>query len=147
MTKQELNDILQEEAAKLLAEVEVTLKFDPPVYGMCNIIPKGSYKYEFKYKNHACIYEYEALKEFDREQLVKEIVEPAVKVLKTMEMRECLKLKLTWKELDAIYKWMGCAEDCGVETYMSNDEDIKALVNKIKNKYECYINLKHTNNE
>ena len=143
MTKEELNDILQEEAKKLLAEVTVTLKFDPPVYGMCNIIPKGSYKYEFKYKNHSCIYEYEALKEFDREQLVKEIVEPAVKVLKTMEMRECLKLELTGKELEAIYTWMSCADDCGVDTYTSDDEDILALVKKIQNKYNCYYNLKN----
>lgn len=56
------------------------------------------------------------------------------------------KLKLTEKELCEIYKWMGCAEDCGVDTYMSDDKDIKALVNKIKNKYECYI-LERTNNE
>ena len=90
MTRQELNDILQEEAAKLLPKVTVTLRFEPPVYGICNIVPEGSYKHEFKYKNHTCAYEYEAIKGFAREQLVKEIVEPAVKVLKTMEMKESL---------------------------------------------------------
>lgn len=87
MTKQELNDILQEEAMKLLPEVKVTLLCDPPVYGVCNIIPKDSYKHEFKYKNQVCIYKYEAIKGIAREQLVKEIVEPAVKILKIMEMK------------------------------------------------------------
>lgn len=145
---QELNDILQEEAKNLLPDVKVTLQFDPPVYGTCTVIrfrntPDGSYKHVFNFKNHTCVYEDEAIKDLDREQLVKEIVEPAVKVLKTMEMRECLKLELTWKELEAIYKWMSCADDCGVDTYTSDDEDIRALVKKIQNKYDYYYNLKY----
>lgn len=144
---QELNDILQEEAKKLLPDVKVTLRYEPPVYGICNIVPEGSYKHEFKYKNHNCVYEDETIKDLDREQLVKEIVEPAVKVLKTMEMKSCLKLELTGKELGAIYKWMSCADDCGVDTYTTDDEDIRALVKKIQNKYDCYTKLKTTNNE
>ncbi|MBQ1572945.1 MAG: hypothetical protein IIZ78_17580 [Clostridiales bacterium] len=92
MTRQELNNVLQEEAKKLLPEVTVTLRFDPPVYGTCTVIhfkntPKGSYKHEFKYKNHTCACEYEAIKGLDRENLIKEIVEPVVKVLKILEMK------------------------------------------------------------
>ena len=50
-------------------------------------------------------------------------------------------LELTLKELGAIYKWMGCAEDCGLDTYMSDDKDIKALVKKI---IETYNRLTYT---
>lgn len=40
-------------------------------------------------------------------------------------------LELTRKEIETIHDWMGCAEDCGLDTYMSDDKDIKALVMKI----------------
>lgn len=40
-------------------------------------------------------------------------------------------LELTRKELEAIYVWMSCADDCGVDTYTTDDKDIKALVTKI----------------
>lgn len=147
MTRQKLNDILQEEVTKLLPDVKVTLRYEPPVYDICNIVPKGEYKYVFEYKNHTCVYEYEAIKDLDREQLVKEIVEPVVKVLKAMEMKLCLKLELTGKELGAIYDWMCCADNLGDSPWQSQDADIRALVYKIKNKYDCYNKLNTTNNE
>ena len=128
MTEQEANDILQEEANKLLPKVKVTLLCEPPEYGICNIIPECTYKHEFKYKNHTCVYEYESIKDFDREHLIREIVEPAVKVLKNSQKYT---LELTRKELRAIYKWMACADDCGVNTYTSDDKDIKTLVTKV----------------
>lgn len=57
------------------------------------------------------------------------------------------KLKLTEKELCAIYDWMQYADNKGDSPFMTDDEDIRALVKKIQNKYECYINLKNKNNE
>lgn len=44
-------------------------------------------------------------------------------------------LELTRKELETICLWMGCAEDCGADTYMTDDKDIRALVNKIIEAY------------
>jgi hypothetical protein len=46
-------------------------------------------------------------------------------------------LELTRKELGAIYDWMACADDCGVNTYTTDDEDIRALVNKIIEVYNA----------
>lgn len=55
-----------------------------------------------------------------------------------MEMKESQKyiLELTRKELEAICLWMGCADDCGVNTYTTDDKDICALVNKISELYD-----------
>lgn len=87
MNKQEINDILQEEATKLLPEVKVTLECEPPNYSIFQIIPKETYKHVFKYKNYVNKYEYEEIKELDRGHLIKEIVEPALKDLLIQETK------------------------------------------------------------
>lgn len=54
-----------------------------------------------------------------------------------METKESQKytLELTRKELCAIYNWMCCGDDCCVDSFMSNDKDIKALVKRIVEAY------------
>lgn len=52
------------------------------------------------------------------------------------EHQKCT-LELTKKELGAIYTWMSCADDCGVNTYTTDDEDIRALVHKIIEVYNA----------
>lgn len=49
--------------------------------------------------------------------------------------KEKYTLELTRKELCAIYNWMCCGDDCGVDSFMSNDKDIKALVKRIVEAY------------
>lgn len=88
MTREEVNNIMQEEATRLLPGVKVSLLWNPIIYGVCNIDSDSYYSHEFKYKDYVCIYKYNAVKGFDRIQLLEEIVLPTVKALKAMEMKD-----------------------------------------------------------
>lgn len=73
-------------------------------------------------------------------ELWNEVLRPRMLACKNCidkQMKESQKytLELTRKELGAIYDWMSCADDCGVNTYTTDDKDIKALVNRIIEAY------------